>query len=380
MNALLLGFKDYIKGGYHLVVMGGQSSKTSNGDFGFAKDFSSYEDACKKDPRLRSFDAKVLERTKIVGNSLVTCNSDVRSLDLFNVITFLFDLNRDVVTFFLESKEDIWNEPELFSLVEEYFDGSIKYMGFCSELKRCVSRARTSQTHIQAAVTHFEKDNSRRKYAKTLEELQKFVAAGNPFTKEFFDLFQSVREQQQSLLEKIRSHKRKLDKKLKKVTIWRAVTYVLFISLSVFMMISNIVAVAVSAPPVARALITALDVPVKGMKSCCDSLNLYQKALKEKREFVEKIHRETFTKITAMDNVKALADRFIVEIEQLWKKAEGLDSREEDFVKLKMDEIKKEMAFFMDTCERLHDQAHECHNNIIRGRNQILEKINPKTT
>lgn len=157
-------------------------------------------------------------------------------------------------------------------------------------------------------------------------------------------------------------------------------TYVLFISLSVFMMISNIVAVAVSAPPVARALITALDVPVKGMKSCCDSLNLYQKALKEKREFVEKIHRETFTKITAMDNVKALADRFIVEIEQLWKKAEGLDSREEDFVKLKMDEIKKEMAFFMDTCERLHDQAHECHNNIIRGRNQILEKINPKTT
>ncbi|KAG6766860.1 hypothetical protein POTOM_028036 [Populus tomentosa] len=370
-------------GGYHLVVMGGQSSKTSNGDFGFAKDFSSYEDACKKDPRLRSFDAKVLERTKIVGNSLVTCNSDVRSLDLFkDVINFLFDLNRDVVTFVLESKEDIWNKPELFSLVEEYFDGSIKYMEFCNELQRCVSRARTSQMHIQAAVTHFEKDISRRKYAKTLEELQKFVAAGNPFTPEFFDLFQSVREQQQSLLEKIRSRKRKLDKKLKKVTIWRAVTFVLLVSLSVFVMISNIVAVTISAPPVlvGTALVTALDVTVKGMKSWRDFWNLYQKALKEEREFVEKIDRATFTRITAMKNVKALAERLIVEIEPLLKKAAGLASREEDFVKLKMDEIKKEMALFMDTCEQLKVQAHNCHSHIIQGRNQILEKINHKTT
>lgn len=378
MNALLLGFKDYIKGGYHLVVMGGQSSKTSNGDFGLAKDFSSYEDACKKDPRLVSFGAKVLERTKIVGNSLVTGNSDIRSLDLFkDVLHLLFDLTRDVVTFILESKEDIWNKPELLSLVEEYFDGSIKYMDFCSELQRCVLRARTSQKHIQAAVTHFEKE----KYVETLEELQKFVAAGSPFTSEFFDLFQSVREQQQSLLEKIRSRKRKLDKKFKKVTIWRAVTYVLFVSLFVFVMISNVVAVAVSAaPPVVTALVTALDVPVKGMKSCYDFWNRYQKALKEEREFVEKIDRATFTRITAMKNVKALADRLIVEIEPLLKKAAGLASREEDFVKLKMDEIKKEMALFMDTCEQLYVQAHNCHSHIIQERNQILEKINNKTT
>lgn len=377
MNALLLGFKDYIKGGYHLVVMGGQSSKTSNGDFGFAKDFSSYEDACKKDPQLGSFDAKVLERTKIVRNSLVTGNFDVRSLDLFkDVINFLFDLSRDVVTFVLESKEDIWNKPELLSLVEEYFDGSIKYMDFCNELQRCVSRARTSQKHIQAAVTHFEKE----KYVETLEELQKFVAAGNPFTSEFFDLFQSVREQQQSLLEKIRSHKRKLDKKFKKVTIWRAVTYVLFVSLSVFVMISNVVAVAVSAPPVVTALVNALDVTVKGVGSWCDFWNQYQKALKEEREFVKKIDRATFIRITAMKNANALAERLIVEIEPLLKEAAGLASREEDFVKLKMDEIKKEMALFMDTCKQLNDQAHNCHSYIIQGRNQILEKINNKTT
>ncbi|XP_011025710.1 PREDICTED: UPF0496 protein At2g18630-like isoform X2 [Populus euphratica] len=314
--------------------MGGQSSKTSNDDFGFAKDFISYEDASKKDPRLRSFDAKVLEGTKIVGNSLVTCNSD------------------------------------------EYFDGSNKYMDFCTELQRCVLRARDSQKHIQAAVTHFEKDI----YAKTLEELQKFVEAGNPFTPEFFDLFQSVREQQQSLLEKIRSHKRKLDKKLKKVTIWRAVTYVLFVSLSVFMMISNVVAVAFSASPVVTALVTALGGAVKGMESCCDFWNLYQKALKVEREFVEKIDRATFTRITAMTNVKALAERLTVEIEPLLKKAAGLANREEDFVKLKMDEIKKEMALFKDTCEQLYVQAHKYHSHIIQGRNQILEKINHKTT
>jgi hypothetical protein len=102
--------------------------------------------------------------------------------------------------------------------------------------------------------------------------------------------------------------------------------------------------------------------------------------LKEEREFVKKIDRATFIRITAMKNANALAERLIVEIEPLLKEAAGLASREEDFVKLKMDEIKKEMALFMDTCKQLNDQAHNCHSYIIQGRNQILEKINNKTT
>jgi len=43
-------------------------------------------------------------------------------------------------------------------LVKEYFDSSVKTMDFCTELENRVTRARTSQMHIPATITHFEKE------------------------------------------------------------------------------------------------------------------------------------------------------------------------------------------------------------------------------
>ncbi|KAK7279270.1 hypothetical protein RJT34_24317 [Clitoria ternatea] len=50
-------------------------------------------------------------------------------------------------------------------------------------------------------------------YVKTLQELKNFKDAGDPFTDEFYSLFQSVYAQQALMLQKLQTKKRKLDKR-----------------------------------------------------------------------------------------------------------------------------------------------------------------------
>ncbi|KAJ6378722.1 hypothetical protein OIU78_028865 [Salix suchowensis] len=235
-------------------MMGGLYSKTggsgtpspllqANTNSQLTADLSSYEDACKRDPELQSFDATLHERTNHVINNLAA-GVEIRSLGSFKEVTnCLLEMNQDVVKVILESKEDIWNNPELFGLVEEYFKNSVKTLEFCTALESSLKRAQNSQLIIQLAIKQFEEEVEmqdgavEKKFEKTVEGLQKFKAAGDPFTPQFFPLFQSVYEQQVSMLKKLLSRKKKLDKKLKSMKTWRRVSNVLFVSAFVSVLI-----------------------------------------------------------------------------------------------------------------------------------------------
>lgn len=375
------------------MTRGDQSCKTRGGDIPpppvqssthsqFAEDFSSYEDACKLDPCLQSFNATLMEKTNHAIKSLSTADIATGSSGSFKVVTnCLLEMNQDVVKFILESKEDIWNNPELFALVEEYFESSIKTMDFCTELESCVTSARTSQLNILAAIAHFEKEVElqdgviEKKYVKTLEELQNFMVAGDPFTPKFFMLFQSVYEQQVSMLKKLQSHKRKLGKKLKSVKIWRRVSNVLFVSVFVTVMIFAVAAAAIAAPPVVTALAGALADPMHSVGTWCNLLwHRYENALKEQKELVNTIQVGTFITIKDMDSIRVLVNKLEIEIKFLLHQAD-FAIREADVVKLVIDEIKKKMAVFMETFEDLAAQAHRCNHDIILGRTMISKRI-----
>ncbi|CAK7339513.1 unnamed protein product [Dovyalis caffra] len=372
---------------------GDPSSKTRCGDIPsspvpnsthsqFAEDFSSYEDACKQDPCLQSFDASLQEKTNKVINSLGTANLHLGSLSSFKVVTnCLLEVNQDVVKFILESKEDIWNNPELFALVDEYFKSSIETMEFCTELESCVTNARTSQMIIRAAIDHFEKEVelqegvSEKKCVKTLEELQKFMVSGNPFTPNFFLLFQSVYEQQVSMLKKLQFHKRKLDKKLKSMTVWRRVSNVLFASLFVTVMIFAVVGAAITAPPVVTALTAALADPMASVGRWCNLLwRRYENALKAQKVLVNAFQVGTFITIKDMESIRILVSKLEMEIKSLLQNAD-FAIREEDVVKLAIDEIKKKMAVFMETLEDVAAHAHRCSRDILVGRIMISQRI-----
>ncbi|KAJ6740160.1 UPF0496 PROTEIN 3-RELATED [Salix purpurea] len=360
-------------------------------------DFSSYEEACKQDPELQSFDATLHGRTnhviKILADGVelrslgslkeVTNIVDIRSLGSFKeVTTCLLEMNQDVVKVILESKEDIWDNPELYDLVQEYFKSSIKTMEFCTALGSCLERAKNSQLIIQLAINQFEQEVEMEdgavemKFVKTLEGLQKFKAAGDPFTPQFYALFQSVHEQQVSMLKKSQSQKKTLDKKLKSMKTWRRVSNVLFVSAFVSVLIFSVVAAAVAAPPVVTALAGAMAVPIDPVGNWCNTLwNRYEKALEEEKALVTSIEVGTFVTIEDMVNIRVLVNKFQVEIESLLHNADFAIREEDLAVKLVVNAIKRKMAVFMESIEDLADHAGKCHADIIAARRVILNRI-----
>ncbi|CAN0909397.1 UPF0496 protein At2g18630 [Linum grandiflorum] len=351
----------------------------------FAAALSSYEDACKTDPDLQAFDATIHERTNRVINSLAT-TVEVRSLSfdsLKEVTSCLLDMNQEVVKVILDCKKDVWKDAGLFELVEEYFDNSIKTMDFCALLENCIKNARNSQLLVQVAVRQFEEERLlqegvvQKKFVKTLHELQMFKDARNPFTAEFFDLFQLVYRQQISMLEKLQRRKTKLDKKMKSMKKWRMVTNVLFVSAFVSVLVFSVVAAAVAAPPVVTALAGALAVPIGSIGKWCNNLwNRYMQALKGEKELVSLFQVGTFITIKDMDNIRVLVNKLEVGIEALVQNAEfGIREGDGRAVELVIDEIKKKLEMFTETIDALGEHTHKCSRDISQARTVILQKI-----
>ncbi|KAE8685996.1 UPF0496 protein [Hibiscus syriacus] len=373
------------------MMMGCKSSKTVSGpevssqgrtDFLFESDLSSYEAACRKDSTLQQFDATLHRRTNDVIGTLAA-RLNVRSLSfdsLKQVIGCLLETNEEAVKIILERQRDIWKNPDLFSLVEEYFDNSKKTLEFCAALENCLKRARNNQLIIQFAVRNFDEEaglqvgDGERKFVKTLEELGKFKAAEVPFTNEFFILFDSVRRQQELLLHKLLARKRKLDKKLKSLKTWRRVSNVLFVATFVSVVIFSVVAAAIAAPPVVAALAAALA-PIGSVGKWCNWLwKRYENDLKGQKELINEMWSRSHFTIHDLENIRVLIRKLEIEMESLLHDA-GFALAEEDALKLAINEIKRKLEAFMTTIEELGQQADTCSRNIRMARTVVLKKM-----
>ncbi|XVE82677.1 hypothetical protein DITRI_Ditri16bG0025100 [Diplodiscus trichospermus] len=373
-------------------MMGCQSSKTKGGDpepssqvstdSQFEADLSSYEAACRHDPALQHFDATLHERTNhVIGTLAAGLGVQSLSFDSLKEVTgCLLETNQEVVKIILESQKDIWNNSDLFSLVEEYFENSKKTLDFCTALENCLKRARNNQLIIQLAVKYFEEEvglqvSDEKKFVKTSEELRKFKAAEEPFTKEFFVLFDSVRRQQESMLGKLLVRKRKLDKKLKSLKTWRRVSNVLFVATFVSVLIFSVVAAAIAAPPVVTALAGAMAVPIGSVGKWCNWLwKRYENELKGQKELITTMEIGARITIFDMANIKVLISRLEIQIESMLHNANFALS-EEDAVKLAIDEIKRKLEVFVDAIEKLGQQADMCSRDIRMARTVILQRM-----
>lgn len=346
---------------------------------------NSYEAACKLDADLQSFDTTLQARTNQVINTLAV-GVEVRALSfdsLKEVTECLLEMNQEVVKVILECKKDIWKNQELFDLVEEYFENSLQTLDFCTALEKCLKRARDSQLLILVAVQQFEEERvmvggggegGSKRYTRTLEELKNFRAAGDPFTEEFFQIFQSVYKQQISMLEKLQLRKNKLDKKLKGIHAWRKVSSMIFVATFATVLICSVVAAAMAAPPVAAALAAATSLPIGSMGKWIDSLwRNYENALKGQKEVINSMQVGTYIAIKDLDNIRVLIDRLEIDIESLLKSADF--AIEEDAVKFGIEEIKKKLGVFMKNVEDLGVQADMCSRDIRRARTVVLQRI-----
>lgn len=370
--------------------MGGQSSKmmidangcTKMGTHSlYAADLSSYEAACVKDPNLQSFDESIKERTNRVISSLAT-GVEVRSLSfdsLREVTDSLLEMNHEVVKVILDCKRDIWGNKDLFALVNDYFDNSMQTLEFCNSLEKCLRRARENQVIVKSVITYFEEEVQNGleggTCVKTLQELKNFKDAGDPFTEEFYLLFQSVYTQQATMLKKLQIRKRKLDKKLKSLKSWKRVSNAIFLAAFVSVLIFSVVAASIAAPPVVTALAAALVVPLGSVGKWCNSLfKGYEKALKGQREVVDSMQLGTYISLKDLDNIRVLTNKLELQLESLLQNAD-FALKNEDVIKLAIDEIKKNIETFSETLETLSANADKCSRQIRKARTVVIQNI-----
>ncbi|KAM3062867.1 hypothetical protein ACUV84_005845 [Puccinellia chinampoensis] len=369
---------------------------TSSSDSGLphaaaAEDLSSYEAACRYDPEVRTFDSTLQRRTSRAISTLAL-GVEVRSMSLDSlreVTGCLLDMNQEVVRVILDCKKDIWKSPELFDLVEDYFESSLHTLDFCTALDKCLKRARDSQLLLHVALQRFDdeeedkgkgggdakEDAPSARYARTLHELRQFKAAGDPFTDEFFEAFQAVYRQQLAMLEKLQLRKHRLDKKVKKIKAWRRVSSVIFASTFAAVLICSVVAAAIAAPPVAAALAAAAAIPLGSMGKWIDSLlKGYQDALRGQKEVVSAMQVGTFIAIKDLDSIRVLINRVEMEISSMVDCIEFAE-RDEEAVKFGVEEIKKKLEAFMKSVEDLGEQADRCSRDIRRARTVVLQRI-----
>lgn len=367
--------------------MGSQMSKSSGetsaattiNNLQFTSELNSYETACKLDADLQKFDATLQVRTNNVISALAS-GVEVRALSfdsLREITECLLEMNQEVVKVILDCKKDIWKNQELFEFVEEYFENSLKMLDFCTSLEKCLKSARDSQLLIHIALQQFEEEDEVEgnvKYSKTLDELKSFKDAGDPFTEDFFQIFDAVYKQQITMLERLQSRKNKLDKKLKNIHSWRKVSTVIFAATFAAVLICSVVAAAMAAPPVAAALAAATSIPLGSMGKWIDSLlKNYENAVRGQREIINSMNVGAYITIKDLDNIRVLVHRLEIEIESLLKSADF--AIDEGAVKVAVEDIKERLVVFMKNIEELEVQADNCSRDIRRARTVILQRI-----
>ncbi|KAI3441326.1 uncharacterized protein J3R85_002603 [Psidium guajava] len=345
-----------------------------------ASELRAYEAACLADADLRSFDSNLQAQTSQAIGALAA-GVEVRALSfdsLREVTGCLLEMNQQVVRVILDCKQDIWRTQELFELVEEYFENSLQTLDFLSALDKCLKHARDSQLLILVALQQFEDEDRQAggadRYARTLEELRNFKAAGDPFTEEFFGIFQAVYGNQVAMLKKLQVRKSKLDKKLRCIHAWRKVSSMIFAATFAAVLICSAVAAAVATPPVAAALAAATSVPIGSMGKWIDLLlKNYESAVKGQKEAVVTMKVGTGLAIIDLENIRVLIDRLEIEIQSMLQNA-GL-AVEEGAVKIGVEEIKKQLNNFMTNIDKLGVQADNCSRDIRRARTVVLQRI-----
>ncbi|XP_021757904.1 UPF0496 protein At4g34320-like [Chenopodium quinoa] len=372
----------------------GNSNGSSRSNSITSSDLSFYLAACKQDPDVKLFDSKLQQHATSVINTLSTTvdnsgngfQQQVGSLS-FDSITqvtgSLMDMNHEVVKVILDCKEDVWKNKELLSLVEDYFEYSVQTLDFFAKLDQCLKRARDRHLIVQVALRRFEEEmrvdqgssEISDKFSSTLLELRSFKEAGDPFGQEFFGILQSVYTQQIQMLRRLQIRKRKLDKKLKSVKVYRKVSNIIFGAAFVAVVICSVVAAAVAAPPVASALAAAVSAPIGGVGKWFNSLwKKYERELKGERDLVFELQLGTYLSVKDLDNIRVLVQKLEIVIDSLLSNAD-FALRDADTLPMVMDDIRNKLNVFMEGIDSITAHSDKYSKEISLARSVILHRI-----
>ncbi|KAG7993938.1 hypothetical protein I3843_01G029200 [Carya illinoinensis] len=340
------------------------SSKTH-----FTADMSAHEVARELDVDVESGDATVVGEPQLVSSDSIK-----------EIVKCLDEINLEMANFNLKCKEDIWNNHEFFLFLEDYFQNSLRALDFCAALKDCLKRTRDNQLIV--AINSFEEEVEDVldgvEYVKTLRELRKFKDAEDPFTDEFFQLLGSVYEEHESMLEKLKPWKTKLDKELKHMKRWKKVSLlvVAFVLVLVSVLVSTVVLAAIKTPAWAKVLTGLLSsVPTGYLVHVCNSFfKSLLSALEGKRGVISSMRDGTRTTKKDLGNIKALIHKLRNETDSMLDTTD-LALGEKEAVTVVIPEIQKRLEMLTNTAQNLRDNADRCRDNSVGWRKLVLRSM-----
>lgn len=94
------------------------------------------------------------------------------------------ETNLEAVKVALRSERDIWKSEKVVNFVEDYIENCSQALDLCVSLEKCLKRIRDTRLLILVVLQHLED----MRYEKTLENLNIFLLAGDPFTQDLEEL------------------------------------------------------------------------------------------------------------------------------------------------------------------------------------------------
>lgn len=121
-----------------------------------------YEDDCKKDPALQSFDTDLKKRAEVVISTLGDGGGGLSVHVLTETISTICVWNQMITDTMLHAEEEIVklmaDDEECLNLIDNYFRITFEMLDFCSELNKFLIASRTSHSYIHYVIGQLQRD------------------------------------------------------------------------------------------------------------------------------------------------------------------------------------------------------------------------------
>ncbi|KAF9602270.1 hypothetical protein IFM89_026358 [Coptis chinensis] len=342
-----------------------------------------YQDACQTDQDVRKFDSELQSRTTRAINALV---ADVHkpnscSLDLLKEVTgCMVETDQQVVGIILASKKDVWKNPELFSLVEDYYQTSLHTMEFCNSLEKFLTEAKYKQIILRTALRRLsEAVPGEDDYNKAIEDLGWFRSSEVNFTEELLKSFEIVYCEHLQMLQRLQAQRIQLDKKMKRVKSLKKTANIIFAATVVTVLVCSIVASAITAPHLVTAMVAALGAAVSVIPTENWFKRLFkgfEDAVQEQREIVSSMQAGTCIAIRDLDIIRVLVEGLEIEMADFLRQIDdNLALGKDSDILLVIKDIENKVDIFTKNVDELGECVDGYSRNIRQARAVVQRRI-----
>ncbi|XP_006279201.2 UPF0496 protein At3g28270 [Capsella rubella] len=299
----------------------------------------------------------------------------------------LLEVSQGVANFILEGENDVWENKALRSLVQAYFDNTIKTLEIFDNVMDYVEKAEMGQLYIQEAVAQFDKESAekdlggkKKRYEKTLKNLNKFKAMGDTFDcGELMIQFELIKKQQESLLQDVSEAKTKFHDEYANLKAESMISHAVF-GAAFFGTLIGSVALLITGVgiPLAIAGFQSLPMMAVGWSITHFLLEKRMDELKKLEETLTIVGIGIETNGEAVKSVSEIAHQLEKKILSIMKDVDDAIENEGDEVdmKLALHLIREKVMKLTEKIKEVGETVDSHSKLILEARFHVLEKIN----